>query len=103
MNTEGYGYPVRVPFVIKTGRITEFEVTPEHVKKIKGFFPFTVKAGNRFYDMYVAMFRAYNKEGIPLNDKEWNRAALAVQYDRSHWLKAKYLEYFPNTYDYTKR
>jgi len=89
-------------YVIQPNWKTRFTITPEYVKKT-GFWPFTVEAGNRSYDMYVAMFRAWEEEGIPLNDKYWNEAAVAYQYGYSHWLKDKFIEYSPMTYDYTTR
>lgn len=60
-------------------------------------------SGKRDYDVYVAMFRANIKEGIPLNDVFWKKAALKVQYGGSHWLKDKFLEYSPMTYNYKRK
>lgn len=89
-------------YVIKTNWITTFAITPEYVKKTGGW-PFTVEAGKRDYDVYVAMFRAWLEEGVPTNDKYWKEAAVAYQYGYSHWLKDKFIEYSPMTYDYTAR
>lgn len=104
MNTIGLGYPVEDAKEYITGYSGQikFVVTPTEVTKTGGMFPFIVKAGNRDYDVYVTMFRA-QEDGIYRNEAEWKKAAIATQYDYSHWLKDLYLTYFPNTYDYTKR
>ena len=97
------GYPVEEEKTYVTGYSgqIQFIITPTEVTKLGGI-DFVIRAGKRDYDVYVAKFRAQD-DGIYHNESEWKKAAIAVQYDYKHWLKDLFLQYFPNTYDYTKR
>ena len=99
MNTKGL---IDNVYVIKPNWRVKYTITPEYIKKTGGW-PFTAEKGNRFYDELVAMFRANQEEGIPLNDKFWDQAAVAYQYGYSHWLLNKFQKYSPMTYDYSRR
>jgi hypothetical protein len=103
MDTTGWGEPVDYPFTFDAGK-TEFVVTDKAIIKTKGLFLFRIPAGTRKYDVYVAMFRAAIDTGVMyLNEIEWEKAALAVMRNGSHWLKDYFLYYFPNTYNYNRR
>lgn len=103
--------PVKFPFKVRENWFVSFDVSAKEIKKVYGFWPFTIPAGNRKYDSLVAQWRAAGEADvivkpqdiIEANEAQWDKAAIAFQYGYSNPLLPAFKKYSPMTYDYSKR